>query len=97
MWNLNEVVSVEYLGKGVFHVQFDDGLEGELDLSEYQQIGPVFAPLKEEEFCRNVRIEGGTLCWPNGADIAPEALYEKLQSANKAGRANRDCARAPSR
>jgi hypothetical protein len=78
MWNLSNVKSIEYRGRRVFHIEFDDGLQGDVDFSEYLDRGPVFEPLKDEAFFRSASIEGGTIAWPNGADIAPESLYEQL-------------------
>jgi hypothetical protein len=83
MWNLNEVTSLEYRRGYVYHVVFDDGLEGDIDLSRYIEGGPVFAPLKDLAYFRQARIEGGTISWPNGADIAPETLYEQLEGAKR--------------
>jgi hypothetical protein len=59
-------------------LSFADGVEGEVDLSRYLGYGPVFKPLADEEFFRQLRVEAGTIAWPNGADIAPERLYELL-------------------
>ncbi len=78
MWNMNEVVSISYKDGHVFHVIFDNGLAGDIDLSEYIHKGPIFAPLRETDFLKKAQIEGGTISWPNGADIAPERLYEKI-------------------
>jgi hypothetical protein len=70
MWNLN-------ISDYSFLIFFDDCARAVVDFSEYLQRGPVFAPLKNLDFFRKARIEGGTIAWPNGADIAPETLYEK--------------------
>ncbi len=77
MWNLNEIIQIEYQGGFSFRIVFDDGVSAVVDFSEYLERGPVFAPLREVEFFRQAQIEGGTIAWPNGADIAPESLYEK--------------------
>ena len=83
MWDMNEVVSLEYRGGYTLYVRFDDGREGEIDLSGYIGKGPVFEPLAEKSFFRKACIQGGTVAWPNGADIAPETLYEKLSNKSE--------------
>ena len=71
------VVEARYVRDHTIWVRFKDGSEGEVDLSS-ELWGPVFEPLKDTQYFRSFKIaEYGTLAWPNGADIAPEFLYEK--------------------
>ena len=75
-----EVVEARYEREFVIHLRFADGAEGEVDLGG-ELYGEVFEPLKDPKVFRafTVHPEFHTLCWPNGADFAPEFLYEKLQ------------------
>jgi hypothetical protein len=70
------VTSVEVLEDYRLRLAFADGTRRVIDLSN-ELSGPIFEPLRNPSLFRQVRIdpELGTIVWPNGADIAPEALY----------------------
>ena len=74
------VEKATYAGDYTVHLRFADGTEGEIDLSE-ELYGELFEPLKDPAVFRQFTVhpEFRTLCWPNGADLAPEFLYEKVQ------------------
>ena len=71
--------AVEYLGGFRLRITFADGLVSEVDLADRLggDVGPVFEPLKDQTFFSRVSVdpELGTIVWPNGADLAPDALY----------------------
>jgi hypothetical protein len=59
-----------------YHVQLTltDGRVIERDLGP-MLTGPMFSQIRtDEERFREVRVEEGTLVWPNGADLCPDVL-----------------------
>ena len=71
------VKDVRYENRHRLRLAFDDGTVKIVDLKN-ELDGPVFEPLRNVEFFRRVKVNRntGTIEWPNGADIAPEFLYE---------------------
>ena len=58
---------------------FNDNSEKTIDFRQWLD-GPVFEPLRNTSYSRRFFLDGGTVAWPNGADIAPETLYEYQES-----------------
>jgi hypothetical protein len=73
------VIAAEYRGGHTIHLSFNDGVENTVDFSGWLK-GPIFEPLKDPTYFKRFFIDGGTVVWPNGADIAPETLYERAKS-----------------
>ena len=84
MWKMNFVTRLEYRGGYAYWICFDDGLEGEVDFENCLDTGTIFEPLRELGLFRQARIDGETIAWPNGADIAPETLYEMVGNSKSA-------------
>jgi hypothetical protein len=74
------VIAARYVRDFVLHVRFSDGLVGDIDL-EGELHGEVFEPLRDSAQFRQFQLRSdlGTVTWPNGADFAPEFLYERVR------------------
>ena len=74
------VKEAEYLHNYVIWLRFNDGSSGEVDL-ENELYGTMFEPLKDIELFKSFKVDPilDTIVWENGADLAPEFLYEKMK------------------
>jgi hypothetical protein len=74
------VKEASFLHDYVLWLRFNDGAEGEIDL-ERELEGEVFGPLKDRQLFQRFRVdpELETVVWDNGADLAPEFLYENMR------------------
>lgn len=72
------VTAVQVIPPYGLEVTFHDGKVRRIDLANFLATldGPIFGPLKDPAYFAQAYIDGLTVAWPNGADIAPEALYE---------------------
>ena len=79
-----EITAVEHLGGHRLRLSFADGLVADVDLTGRLggEIGPMFEPLRNVDFFARVAVDPdlGTIVWPNGADLAPDALHEQALS-----------------
>lgn len=78
------IVEVTCLGHYRLHLRFDDGVAGELDVLSVVPFQGVFAQLAAPGEFEKVYVDTvwGTICWPNGLDLAPETLYEQVTGKN---------------
>jgi hypothetical protein len=77
------VVGAEYRGDFRIRLAFSDGVVRTIDFSDWLE-GPVFEPLEDPAYFAGFFIDGGTIAWPNGADIAPETLHDRASASEAA-------------
>jgi hypothetical protein len=71
------VVKAEVSGHHRLRLEFNDATRKTVDVGALLN-GPVFEPLRDPAYFARAELDPvcGTVAWPNGADFAPEALYE---------------------
>jgi Protein of unknown function (DUF2442) len=77
-------VTVERLREKDLRVTFVDGTAGEVRLQCLLEsacvVGTVFEALRDPIVFRQARVELGVVMWPNGADLAPDAMYDAIRA-----------------
>lgn len=85
---LPTVVRAKYCGEYRIRLAFNDGRSATVDFRPLLD-GPVFEPLHDLAYFRKFFVDGGTVAWPNGADVAPETLYSISNQRRRAAPAKR--------
>ena len=75
------VAAVKVTGPYRLHVQFVDGVAGEVDLSRLilSDDAGVFARLRDVDVFNQVHVDGGAVTWPGELDLAPDAMHDRIQ------------------
>ncbi len=73
------VTRLGLLGDYRLRLTFDDGLTGDVDLSNLLNAGSVFQPLRDPQFFAQAYVDPKTrtVAWPGGIDLDPEGLHEE--------------------
>jgi hypothetical protein len=78
------VVSVRTDEACRLHVVFVDGTAGAVHLQAFLEspavVGTLFEPLRAAEYFRQANVDLGVVVWPNGADLAPDAMYDAIRA-----------------
>lgn len=72
---LHQVITAEPVDDKRVRVSFENGVQGLFDCSSYMS-DHYWDSLNNPAIFRQVRVECGTLCWPNDIDIDPEEVWE---------------------
>ncbi len=74
---IHYLTKVEYLSGYKLRITFEDEVTREVDLEPYLD-GEIFEPLRDVNYFKTAHLNSDidTVVWDNGADYAPEFLYE---------------------
>jgi hypothetical protein len=68
-------------------VRFMDGLEGEVEMGTFLRgkkiRGTVFEPLRDPALFEMAYLDLCAVTWPNGTDLAPDAMHDEIKKNGK--------------
>ena len=75
---MRKAIDVRPLADYRIWVRFDDGTQGDVDLSDLAGRG-VFEAWADRKVFQEVRVDkSGAVVWPGEIDLCPDALYLRL-------------------
>lgn len=78
------VTALQALAEARLRVTFVDGTASEVDMKAFLASatvdGTVFEPLRDPAEFARARIDMGAVTWPNGADLAPDAMHDAIRA-----------------
>lgn len=74
---LYDIIEVKVIKNYVLNLRFENGVQGNIDISEIIPFEGVFSELKDINYFSKVKLNSdlGTIVWENGADLSPSYLY----------------------
>jgi len=77
-----KLISVALVSDYKLELEFSDGLKAKVDFSK-ELFGGVFDKLQDLQYFASFKFQPqfGTIEWDNGADFAPEFLYQAAQKS----------------
>lgn len=71
------ITKVKIVGAYSLELTFDNGVHRRVNLRP-ELYGPIFEPLRDPAYFAKAYIDpdSRTVTWPNGADFAPDFLYQ---------------------
>lgn len=75
MYIVPKPIEVKALQNYDLYLKFEDGKEKIYNVKHLVENFPFYNNLKNREYFENVKIDGNTIVWSEGEDIAPENLY----------------------
>ncbi len=76
---MHKIIKVEPLPEFRVRIEFSDGVEGVVDLSNLAGKG-IFSKWLDENYFKSVFVdpESHTIAWPGGIDLCPDGLYAEV-------------------
>lgn len=75
MYIVPKPIEVKALQNYDLYIKFEDGKEKIYNVKHLVEKIPFYRKLKDKEYFKNVKVDGNTIMWEQGEDIAPENLY----------------------
>ena len=71
------VTKVKVVGSHSLLLTFDNSVQKQVNLRQ-ELYGPIFEPLRDPTYFAKAYVDpdSRTVAWPNGADFAPDFLYQ---------------------
>jgi hypothetical protein len=81
MKKLPKMTRAKPLGGHMLEIAFADGAQGAHDFAWiFDRVGPMNAPLQDPAYFARVFLENGALTWPNGFDLSPWNVRQRMDA-----------------